>query len=531
MRGGIARDDALMSGRPLLLHPLTPDPRNARPATLLPATLVRARLLPALLLALALLPAGIAEAASAHGIQLALGERPGAGPTDQLEPALLRFREAMMSIRPVGNNPMAREDALDLFSDILGRTHARYVRVTDPGKLVDKAVEGLIKQVGSAPESNDQQLVEAALEAMLSSLDPYSAYLNETEFKSMQALTQGEFGGLGIELTADEKSGLIRVVSPIDGTPAARAGIRTGDLIAQIDGAEVRGLSLRDAVNRMRGDAGSRIRLTLKRDSTPAPFTLTLTRAIIHIEPVRFHTEGDVGYVRITTFNQNTASSLDHALDSLRRKLNGHFQGLIIDLRNNPGGLLDQAIAVAGRFLVNEVVVSVRGRDAEENRVYHATGEDQVAGLPVVLLTNGGSASASEIVAAALQDQHRAVLIGTRTYGKGSVQTVSPLPGGDTALRLTTARYYRPSGYLVDCFGVSPNLEVTSGPLANGDLPEPEAHQATTNCDPNVSPPPPPQVWTAQNLCPHLPPTGKPGDDRPLACALEAVRGYLVARH
>lgn len=450
-------------------------------------------------------------------------DHPAAGEED-FDGALTRFRLAFGKARLSGHPLSERDDAFHLFAEILERVTGRYVRATDPSVLVDKAIEGLRKHAASTTARTDVTLVEAALEAMLSSLDPYSAYLNQVEYRGMQAVTQGEFGGLGIELTADEKSGLIRVVSPIDGTPADRAGIRAGDLITRIDGTEVKGLSLREAVNRMRGDTGSRVRLALRREGVAAPINVSLVRAIIKIEPIRFHEEGDVGYIRITTFNQNTATSLDHAVDAIKDKLGPRLTGLVLDLRDNPGGLLDQAIAVADRFLVADEIVSVRGRDPSETRSYPADPGDAVAGLPIVVLINGGSASASEIVAAALQDRRRAVLFGTRSYGKGSVQTVSPLPGGDVALRLTTARYFRPSGGLVDCFGVTPNVEVRTGTART-----PEPHQSQTNCDPHAPTPPLPPTWGAQNLCPHVPQPGKPDEDRPLDCALEAIRGYLVA--
>jgi carboxyl-terminal processing protease len=306
-------------------------------------------------------------------------------------------------------------------------------------------------------EVNDKDLIENALNGMLTSLDPHSGYLNEKNFKDMQVQTRGEFGGLGIEVTQEQ--GVIKVVSPIDDTPAARAGILPGDLITRINGDQVVGLSLQDAVERMRGPVNSQIKLTIRR-ADREPFDVTLTRAIITVQSVRSRIEeGDVGYIRITSFNEQTSSGLTKAIEKLKSDTKGKLRGIVLDLRNNPGGLLDQAVAVCDAFLDKGEIVSTRTRRADDAQRFNARPGDLAAGLPMVVLINSGSASASEIVAGALQDHRRAIIMGTRSFGKGSVQTIIPLPGHG-AMRLTTARYYTPSGRSIQATGIEPDLEV-----------------------------------------------------------------------
>jgi carboxyl-terminal processing protease len=304
---------------------------------------------------------------------------------------------------------------------------------------------------------SDEKLIESAINGMLTSLDPHSSYLNPKDWEDMQVQTKGEFGGLGIEVTME--NGVIKVVSPIDGTPAAKAGIQPGDLIIQLDGKPVMGMTLAQAVDKMRGPVDSKIVLTVRR-AKQDPFDVTLHRAIVKIASVRGSLlDNDLAYVRITSFSEQTANGLQDTVSRLRGQAGKKLQGLILDLRNNPGGLLDQAISVCDDFIDKGEIVSTRGRDPSQAQRFNATGGDLIVGLPMVVLINGGSASASEIVAGALQDHHRAILLGTRSFGKGSVQTIIPIPGHG-AIRLTTARYYTPSGRSIQAKGIEPDIKV-----------------------------------------------------------------------
>ncbi len=324
---------------------------------------------------------------------------------------------------------------LNLFGDVFERVRSDYVETPDDTKLIESAING-----------------------MLTSLDPHSSYLSPKNFKDMQVQTSGKFGGLGIEVTMED--GLIKVVSPIDNTPAARAGILANDLIISLDGEDVDGMTLNDAVEKMRGPVNTPIVLTIKRDNVDKPFDVKLVREEITVDSVRSHREGDIGYIRISSFNEQTFDGLKTAIDSLDGAIGiDKEKGLVIDLRNNPGGLLDQAIAVSDAFLDHGEIVSTRGRHADETQRYNAHAGDLADGKPVIILVNGGSASASEIVAGALQDHRRATILGTRSFGKGSVQTIIPL-GVNGALRLTTARYYTPSGRSIQAKGIDPDIEV-----------------------------------------------------------------------
>ncbi len=305
-------------------------------------------------------------------------------------------------------------------------------------------------------EVADRKLIEDAINGMLTALDPHSSFLNARSYRDMQVQTRGEFGGLGIEVTME--NGLVKVVSPIDDTPAARAGLKPNDLIVQLDGEAVLGLTLQEAVEKMRGPVNSPIKITIRRGDQ-APFDVTLNRAVIRIQSVRSRIEGDIGYVRITSFTEQTDTGLRDAVTKMRDQLGNKFKGLVLDLRNNPGGLLDQAIAVSDAFLERGEIVSTRGRRQDEAQRYNARAGDVLNGLPLVVLINGGSASASEIVAGALQDHRRAILLGTRTFGKGSVQTIRPI-GNQGAIRLTTARYYTPSGRSIQAQGIDPDIVV-----------------------------------------------------------------------
>ncbi len=321
------------------------------------------------------------------------------------------------------------------FSDVVERVRADYVQ-----------------------QPSDRELVENAINGMLTGLDAHSSYMNAKAFKDMQIQTKGEFGGLGIEVTQD--NGFIKVVSPIDDTPAFRAGIKPGDIITALDGKTVQGLSLNDAVDKMRGPPNAKITLTIKRAGVDKPLEVALIRETIKIQVVKSRMEADnIGYVRLSQFTEQADSSLRQAIKSLKQQADGKLKALILDLRNNPGGLLDQAVNVSADFIDQGEIVSTRARHAEESNRWNAKGDDLLKGLPLVVLINGGSASASEIVAGALQDHRRAVLLGTRSFGKGSVQTVIPLPGNG-AMRLTTARYYTPSGRSIQGLGIDPDVTV-----------------------------------------------------------------------
>jgi carboxyl-terminal processing protease len=324
---------------------------------------------------------------------------------------------------------------LDLFGEVLERVRSDYVE---------------------KPE--DAKLIEAAINGMLTALDPHSAYLNPKHFRDMQVQTRGEFGGLGIEVTME--NGVVKVVSPIEDTPASRAGLMSGDLITHLDKEQILGLTLQEAVEKMRGPVNSPITLTIVRKGVDDPFDVKVVRDVIHINPVKYNVEGDdIGYIRITTFNEQTTANLQKAIDDLKKQIGPKLKGYVVDLRNNPGGLLDQAISVSDTFLDQGAIVLTRGRNLEETQRSNARPGDLADGKQLVVLINGGSASASEIVAGALQDHHRATIIGTRSFGKGSVQTIIPL-GSNGALRLTTARYYTPSGRSIQAKGIEPEAVV-----------------------------------------------------------------------
>ena len=347
---------------------------------------------------------------------------------------------------------------LNLFGEVFERVRADYVE-----------------------EVSDEKLIESAINGMLSSLDPHSSYLSPNEFEDMQVQTKGEFGGLGIEVTMEE--GLIRVVSPIDDTPAAHAGVLPGDIITHLDGEPVLGLTLAEAVDKMRGPANTEIKLTIRRGNKE-PFDVVVKRDVIRVDSVRSRALDDVAYVRITSFTEQTDQGLKKAIDKLKSDMGSGMKGIVLDLRNNPGGLLDQAIAVSDAFLDKGEIVSTRGRNADDVQRTNARPGDIAEGLPIVLLINGGSASASEIVAGALQDHRRAILLGTRSFGKGSVQTIIPLPGHG-AMRLTTARYYTPSGRSIQAKGIEPDIAVEPArieKLQQGELPhEADLRGALTN--------------------------------------------------
>ena len=344
---------------------------------------------------------------------------------------------AIANARAQDSNRAETYRMLTLFGDVVERIRAEYVEPV-----------------------NDRELIENAINGMLTGLDPHSSYMNAKSFRDMQVQTRGEFGGLGLEVQSE--NGLIKVVSPIDDTPAARAGIKAGDLITMLDGHTVQGLTLNEAVDKMRGTPGSSIKLTIKREGVNTPVEVSMNREVIHIQVVKSRlVDGDIGYVRLTQFNEQTDPNMRKAINDLKNKSGGNLKGIVLDLRNNPGGLLDQAVSVSDDFLTQGEIVSTRARHPEESQRWNAKGGDITGGLPMVVLINGGSASASEIVAGALQDHHRAVVVGMRSFGKGSVQTVMPLPGNG-AMRLTTARYYTPSGRSIQGLGIAPDVEVAA---------------------------------------------------------------------
>jgi carboxyl-terminal processing protease len=336
-------------------------------------------------------------------------------------------------------NPIVKPDLpiddLRAFSEIFGRIKSSYVEPVE-----------------------DKVLLENAIRGMLSGLDPHSAYLDLSEFKDLREGTSGEFGGLGIEVSMED--GFVKVVAPIDETPAAEAGVKSGDLIIRLDDTPVKGLSLAEAVEIMRGEPGSKIILTIIREGADKPLKLELTRAIIKVKSVRTETlDTGYGYVRISTFQSPTGENLRDAINQLKVDNGGKLKGLVLDLRNNPGGVLDAAVEVSDAFLNKGMIVYTEGRIEDSDQKFHAKPGDMLNGAPIVVLVNGGSASASEIVAGALQDHQRAVILGTKTFGKGSVQTVMPLTN-DTAVKMTTARYYTPSGRSIQADGIEPDIKL-----------------------------------------------------------------------
>jgi carboxyl-terminal processing protease len=354
--------------------------------------------------------------------------------------ALVTTQVAGPLIAQEAQNNRSVYQQLDLFGDIFERIRASYVEEVDAAELIEAAING-----------------------MLTSLDPHSGFLPPRDFSDMRLQTRGEFGGLGIEVTMEE--GFVKVVSPIDGTPADAAGIEAGDFITHVDGESLLGLTLDQAVDRMRGPVGSEIIITVVREGTAEPFDVSIIRDTIRLTAVRARLEGDAVVLRVSTFNDQTWPNLRDGLRDTIEEAGGlsEISGVVLDLRNNPGGLLTQAIRVSDAFLDQGEIVSTRGRRPEDGERFNATAGDLIEGLPMVVLINGGSASASEIVAGALQDHRRAIVVGTRSFGKGSVQTVIPLRG-DGAMRLTTSRYYTPSGRSIQALGVSPDIVVEQPP-------------------------------------------------------------------
>jgi carboxyl-terminal processing protease len=410
------------------------------------------------------------------------------------------FSAAMFALPEArGANDASAYSQLDLFSDAFERVRANYVR---PVK--------------------DSELIDAAIQGMVSNLDPHSSYMDTKMYGDMQITTKGQFGGVGIEVTQDE-GGLIKVISPIDGTPASRAGIKTGDRIAGIDDSSIAGLPLNEAIDKMRGPAGSKITLTILREGEKKPFDVTLVRAIVSVDSASYHREGDIGYIRLPGFNEQTADGMEKAVRDLKKQIGPGIRGYVLDLRNNPGGLLDQAIQVSDDFLNAGEIVSTRGRHPEDTQRYDAKGGDVTDGKPVVVLINGGTASASEIVSGALQDHKRATIIGMTSFGKGSVQTIIPLGEGRGALRLTTARYYTPSGHSIQAEGIIPDIQVAQGDEANvPKLARPSEADLRGHL---VGEPIPPKRANAPIIKPA---PGKKYDDFQLSYALDLLHGKMT---
>jgi len=358
---------------------------------------------------------------------------------------------ALPQLSPAQENPSDTYKQLKLFSEVFERVRADYVE-----------------------EVSDQQLIEFAIQGMLSTLDPHSSYLNAESFGDMRVQTKGEFGGLGIEVTME--NGFIKVVSPIDDTPAAKAGVQPGDFITHLDGEPILGLSLNEAVEKMRGPVNTDLTVTIRRENEE-PFDLTITRDVIKIQSVRNRVEDNVGYIRITTFNQQTMPGLEKAFQEIKAEAGDDLRGYVLDLRNNPGGLLDQAVDVSDAFIDQGEIVSTRGRNPDDAQRFNASAGDLADGLPVIVLINGGSASASEIVAGALQDHRRAILMGTKSFGKGSVQTIIPL-GLNGAMRLTTARYFTPSGRSIQALGIDPDIVVEQATVEQAEAARPGRREA-----------------------------------------------------
>jgi carboxyl-terminal processing protease len=383
---------------------------------------------------------------------------------------------------------------LNLFGDVFERVRADYVEKPDDSKLVESAINGL-----------------------LAGLDPHSSYMDPKSFRDMQVQTRGEFGGLGIEVTMED--GLVKVVAPIDETPAAKAGVMANDIITHLDDEAVQGLTLNQAVDKMRGPVNTKIKLKIMRKGADKPIEVTIVRDVIRVKSVRSHSEGDdIGYIRVTQFNEQTTDGLKKAISDLTTQLGAEkIKGFVVDLRNNPGGLLDQAISVSNAFLEKGEIVSTRGRNAEETQRFNARPGDLTKGKPLIVLINGGSASAAEIVAGALQDHKRATLIGTRSFGKGSVQTIIPLGAGKGALRLTTARYYTPSGHSIQAKGITPDIEVLQ------DLPDDLKSQTDTKGEASLRGHLKAEGAEGSGSQSYVPPDEK--DDEALKTALDLLRG------
>ena len=426
------------------------------------------------------------------------------------------FREFLDVYNQFASRGRTRRQQIKHFSDAFDRIRQEYVNVTNDGNLLNAAIAGILELKGKKGAISPTVVTEAALDSLIATLDPHSSYLNPEEYKESRIVTTGEFGGLGIEINMDQRLKVIRVISPIADTPASRAGLKAGDLITHVNGVSIKGMSLRVAVKRLRGKPGTRVRISIKREGFER-FRVDIIRAVIRVQPIKWTTEGNIGVIRVTQFISNSDIAMEEALEKLVIKLNYNLDGLVLDLRNNPGGLLNQSIAVVDAFLKRGEIVSVRNRTGSI-RGYNAGGNDLINGIPIVVLINKGSASASEIVAGALQDHGRAIIMGRKSFGKGSVQTISPLKWNG-ALRLTTALYYLPSGRTIQGVGVTPDIKLLSG-KDNGnrklevDLPNAlkSSRESITNLSRHVF---------EEDDCPGL---GKDSNDKILGCAIMYIK-------
>lgn len=437
--------------------------------------------------------------------------------SDEGEKAAERFEDAfrLYATDPDDTRPLKH------FRDTYKRLHISYIEDVPEQRLIQAAINGLDKSELKPASLPANEVVERALDAMTASLDPHSAYLTPEELRESELVTTGEFGGLGIQVTED--NGFVKVIAAIEGTPADRAGIQSGDVITHLDGDPIVGQPLKHAVGVMRGAPGTRIALTIVRQGGP-PFQVDIMREIITIEPVRWKRYGSIGYLRIVGFNEKTVERVEDAMVALRAERPA-LSGLVVDLRNNPGGLLDQSVDVADAFLDAGTIVAIRGRGGANQRAFSARPGDLARGLPMVVLINAGSASAAEIVASALQDHGRAMVMGVPSFGKGSVQTVMRLPEGG-ALKVTTALYYTPKGVAIQARGVQPDILLV-------DETDGDADAATHEADlPGAIVPAP---IGSQSTSPAVNPSTCPAradaaDDRPLGCALELIRAGSTDR-
>lgn len=429
----------------------------------------------------------------------------------------------------VYSNDPSDERQRDHYRDAFRLVQSHYVTEVDPAHLIDVSIKA-VEDAGARPGSvAPRELVEISLDAMMAELDPHSSYLNPDEFRETNIITKGEFGGLGIEVTMEDE--VIKVVSPIEGTPAMRAGIEAGDKITHLDGEPVKGKTLGDAVKLMRGLPGTRITLTIAREGI-APFDVAIVRAVIQVRSVRWYLDGDIGYVKVASFTEQVEDKLTEAMNDMFAQAatmpNAPLKGVVLDLRNNPGGLLDQSLFVSDAFLEGGEIISVRERNPRNDRVFLAEPGDLSRGLPMVVLINEGSASASEIVAVALKDHNRAVVMGRRSFGKGSVQTIQPLPV-EGALRLTTARYFAPSGHTIQARGVAPDIVITR---STPETEEPEAGTIRREADlPGALSGDAMAERAVQATLPreNCPQAGPEGEDLELGCALAYLRAGTTA--
>jgi carboxyl-terminal processing protease len=411
--------------------------------------------------------------------------------------ALLFFSILFVSLDNVSaqNNRQETYKQLNLFGDVFQRVQEQYVE-----------------------EVTDKELIESAISGMLQSLDPHSSYLSPESYKDMQVKTKGTFGGLGIEITME--GGFVKVVSPIDDTPAANAGMQPGDLIIGINGESIKGLTINEAVSRLRGPVKSKITITVVRGEKD-PFDVEIIRDVIKIRSVKHEIINNIGYVRLTTFSDTTTSGMEKSINEIKKELGDKFQGLILDLRNNPGGLLNQSISVTDAFLNQGEIVSTQGRKPDDTSRVFAKKGDIINGKPLIVLINSGSASASEIVAGALKDHARAIIVGTRSFGKGSVQSIIPLPGNG-AMRLTTARYYTPSGVSIQAKGIEPDIKVEAGitDLKKEGLERGREENLRGALDKKNS-----TTKTEDNKKPEITPSEKLLQDNQIARAVDLIRG------